>query len=255
MNTVLAVILPTLSRVVLLKLLLPLVLIPVLKLGRAPLKLPPALKVGVALTVRPDVIKTFCVLRLSNVPLTDVVLIEESVLTISVESPDVVEGKMTEPVKLEKVPIRPVTLTELMLLMFPKPVVRVELFTDSAVKVEKLPKRPVTLTELMLLMFPKPVVRVGKVPTRPVTLAELILLMFPKPVVRVGVLTDPACSKPVVVRVFVMMSLEFTILLLVKTLILPVVAVMLFVRVALDPKRLFRLVMSLLFMLTVETAG
>jgi len=195
MKTVLAVILPTLSRVVLLKLLAPPVLIPVLKLGRAPLKLPPALKVGVALTVRPDVIKTFCVLRLSNVPLTDVVLIEESVLTISVESPDVVEGKMTEPVKLEKVPIRPVTLTELM------------------------------------------------------------LLMFPKPVVRVGVLTDPACSKPVVVRVFVMMSLEFTILLLVKTLILPVVAVMLLVRVALDPKRLFRLVMSLLFMLTVETAG
>ena len=131
-----------------------------------------------------------------NVPVTEVVLIEESVLTTSVESPDTVDGKITVPAKVEKLPIRPFTV----------PAFRVFVLSEPACK-------------------------------------------------RPGVLIEPACRRPVASKVAVIISLLFTMLLLVIIFILAVVAVALFVRVTLLPYALFRLLRLLVFILTVETAG
>jgi hypothetical protein len=85
-----------------------------------------------------------------NVPVTEVVLIEESVLTTSVESPDTVEGKMTVPAKVEKLPTRPVIVPAFRVFVLSEPAC-----SKPEVLIEPACTRPVAsrVTVMMSLLF------------------------------------------------------------------------------------------------------
>ena len=105
MKTVFAVILPTLSRFVLLKLFGPLVTIPELKLGLVPLKLPPSLKTGAAAKV---VVLLFPTVREPVFVLLTTVIEEKEPAVTGGDT--IEETVMVDAVKFEKLAELPVSV-------------------------------------------------------------------------------------------------------------------------------------------------